>query len=175
MIMNRSPRFLGIIASSALLLLAACDDGAGAGAEPAGTVPQQEPGTAGDSYGEPAPAEPVPGGDPAAPPGDPAAPPQDPMGPGTPQGDAGDVTSSELETFSIIQLELMQLQQNLQQRAQAGEDPQSLQQEMDRKALEIVEESEMSVQRFETIARQAQSDAQLRQRIESKMREQAGG
>lgn len=97
------------------------------------------------------------------------------MGPGAPQGDAGEITPSELETFSVIQLELMQLQQSLQQRAQAGEDPETLQHEMDRKALEIVEESEMSVGRFEAIARQAQGDAELRQRIESQMREQAGG
>jgi hypothetical protein len=171
--MTRRPMFIGALATSALLLLAACDDNS------AGTMPQEEPGTTGGTHGEPPPGdaygEPPPPEPEAAPPGDPAAPPQDPMGPGTPQGDAGDISSSEIEIFSSLQIELMQLQQNLQQRAQAGEDPQTLQQEMDRKALEIVEGSDLSVTRFETIARQAQNDPELRQQIETKMRQQVGG
>jgi hypothetical protein len=177
--MIRSPWFLSLTAASTLLALSGCDDGAGAGAEPPPASPYEEStstgGTepAGDDFGQP--QEPAPGDPAGGTPADPAAPPPGGAGdPTAPQGDAGDISPTELETFSVIQLELMELQQNLQQRAQAGEDPKSLQQELDRRALELVEESELSVQRFETIARQAQADPGLRQRIESTMREQVG-
>ncbi|MFW6049714.1 MAG: DUF4168 domain-containing protein [Myxococcota bacterium] len=179
-----------------LVALSACDkSGEGSAPPPAEPSPHGEPAAGGleeegatepgaaEPGTEPAPQEPAPGagGDPAGEPMPPAEGQGDPMGPqgnaapGAPSGEGVDVSEAEIRTFAEIQLELMKVQQELHQRAQAGEDPNALQQELDTEVREILSESSLSEERFETIALQARTDGELRKRIEQSMRQQADG
>lgn len=174
--------------ASGLLAIAGCSN---QGSDPAAAPPpqtassQEEPGGAEGTSGEPEAQEPAPAEE-NAPPGEQPPPPQeggDDMG--GPQGNAPpgqvapepaeNVTSEEVEEFAGIQIELMKVEQTFQQRAQSGEDLQALQQELDETAAEVIEESSLSESRYMAIAQRVRGDAELRQQVESSMREQAGG
>ncbi len=141
----------------------------------------------------------APGGQPAAPgapEGGAAAPdrPQGPPGapePGTPpsarpqgpQGQPGtaaaeSVSDAEIESFADIQMELAIFQQELAQRAQAGGDQQKLQRELQQKAGKVIQDSDLSAERFNEVAGLVQNNTDLQNRvrsmIEKKMKDERG-
>lgn len=185
-LISQASRVLGMGLASGLLAIAGCSNQS---SDPAAAPPPQsasssyeESGGTEGTFGEPGAQEPQPAEE-NAPPGQQAPPPQGGDDMGGPQGNAGqaapppaeNVTSDEVEEFAGIQLELMKVEQTFQQRAQSGEDIQTLQQELDETAAEVIEESSLSERRYLSIAQRVRGDAELRQEVESSMREQAGG
>lgn len=86
------------------------------------------------------------------------------MPPGPTSG--ASISTDEVQKFSAAQLQLVELQQRLTQRAQAGEDQSALQAELDARAPGIVEEAGLSVARYAEIAQRVAEDAELRRRVE---------
>lgn len=118
----------------------------------------------GPSAGAPAPSGPVgvppSAGQPLA--GQPPAAPADPA------------TDSEVAAFAEAQAELASVRQELFQQVQAGGDAAQLQAQLQTKASEIVQESELDAQRFAEIARMAQGDPELATRIRDQMAQTGG-
>jgi hypothetical protein len=108
------------------------------------------------------------------------APTADPLG-ATPEATATGaeaVTEVEVETFIEAQLELVTIQQQLSERAQAGASEQELQQlrgALQTRAAEVVEESDLTPERFDEIASMAERDEALQQRLRAAMVRQMGG
>jgi len=118
---------------------------------------------------EPVPVQPQPA------PGEPGGPESDPMNPADPQpmgqgaASNSDVSREEVQKFSDAQVSLLELQQQLTQRARSGEDQTALQAELQERVPEIVEDAGLTLERFDEIAQQASVDADLRSRVERAM------
>lgn len=127
----------------------------GCASEP-GPTTQSQP-TAGAEHAETAP----PAGTPP-----PAGTEQDPAS----AGQAETVSQSEVETFVAVQLEIIQLQQQLEAQVTPqtpAEDVRALQGELQQRATEIIETSDLSAQRYNEIAQQAAHDPQLQSRLQA--------
>lgn len=145
--------------------------------------PGQEKGSPPPDLPEPAPQDPAavqtpPPSDPAhagqPPAGDPAAPGDE--APGSADGEA--VTDAELESFVATQVELASLQQEIAQKAPESPsqtDLEKLQGEFQQRAMQIVQQSSLGVQRYEEIAGIVQRKPELQQRVQALVLEKTGG
>ncbi len=134
------------------------------GAQPPGTPPPGVDGTAG------APAQ---AADQAAGAPDGAAPGMAaPTAP--PEGDH-DFNKEEVKAFADVQLTLIQAQQQLSAKAQAGADPNALNQEMMQTAQKAVEESDLSMERYQALAERIGSDPKLEADVRAVIETKIGG
>ena len=133
------------------------------GVQPADT----QPGAAGTAA---APAQA--GGPEAAGAPDGAAPGITPPPAAAPEGPHG-FEEAEVNAFAEVQLKLIKTQQQLSAKAQAGADPNALNQEMMQSAQQAVEASDLSMQRYQALAERIGSDpkleAEVRAVIEAKI------
>jgi hypothetical protein len=82
------------------------------------------------------------------------------------------VSEDEIEEFSKVQANMLRLQQQFAQRVESGEDPGTVRSELDRKAKKLVQESDLTQQRYKQIGRRVQNDPQLRSKVKAQMKSQ---
>lgn len=176
-------------AATSICILAAC-----ASSEPARSTPETTPESSAAGTTEPAPATGEPSSaeatgspqespadaapeDPGAAPGAPAG--SAAEGPGTEEpsedGGSGSVSDEEVEAFVEVQLELESVRRDLMTEAkQQDADVAELQRELEEHAEELVEDSPLSLTRFQKIGQRLMRDPGLQERVRAEMEEQAG-
>ncbi len=87
----------------------------------------------------------------------------------SPEVSAGPVSDQEVSAFADIYRRLVELEQQGAARIDGGEDAETVARELSPQVEQIFTNSDLSPQRFDEIARAADTDEQLRQRIEAEL------
>lgn len=94
---------------------------------------------------------------------------EQPMDEGAPQAAATDVSDSEVTAFASVYRRLVELEQQGAARVDGGEDAETVARELSPQVQQIFTESDLTPERFDEIARAADTDVALRERIEAEL------
>jgi hypothetical protein len=167
--MKKADRRIGSLVSASLLVALGCSD-----PKPDPKAPEAPP--PGHGHGHEHGHEGHEGQAPP-PPESEQLPPTDPVQEQGTHGQPQPVTYSEdeVEAFAEVQLALVSYQQELAEEAQQGADQSELQKRYERRGEQIVQESGMSLDRFNEMARRVQADPTLQRRVQEAIEEKTGG
>lgn len=153
-----------VLAIAAAAAVAACGSSAPAEAPPGAPPPNVENDAMAPGHPETSdpggPPTDHPGGEPMPTEGDEVA----------PEAATSPVSDDEITAFADVQVEVLQLTEKAQERAQAGESPDALRAELEEEAAQVIEASPLTMNRFQEIILLAQRDPALRQQLEASVR-----
>ncbi|MFO8070488.1 MAG: DUF4168 domain-containing protein [Polyangia bacterium] len=107
---------------------------------------------------------------------DSAAPAGQPGGAGAPPpgGEPGSISQNEIDIFAEIQIDLANLQKQFSQGSPQNASPQELQMQFQQQAEQIIEESDLSLDRYQEIENRVARDPDLQAQVRSAIQQKRG-